>query len=70
MLWSGTGPLTAGAVYAAAKHDLRIGYTAFFKRLRKLGVLRLVELNRVQAGVRTSEIVLRYEPEKVVEVGG
>jgi cell division control protein 6 len=43
---------------------------AFFKQLRKLDALRLVDLIRVQTSERTSEIVLRYEPEKVREVCG
>jgi len=46
------------------------GYTAFFQRLQKLDALRLVDLVRVHAGGRTSEIVLRYPPEKVVQMCG
>ena len=45
------------------------GYTAFFQRLQKLDV-RLVDLVRVHAGGRTSEVVLRYPPEKVVQMCG
>ncbi|RXE56037.1 cell division control protein 6 [Methanoculleus taiwanensis] len=65
-----TEPLTSGAVYAEVKGTLKIGYTAFFKRLCKLDSLRLVTLIRVQSGGRSSEIMLRYEAEKVVEVCG
>ena len=46
------------------------GYTAFFQRLQKFNALRLVDLVRVHAGGRTSEIVLRYPPEKVVQMFG
>ena len=64
-----TEPLVSGAIYTGAK-DKKISYTAFFKRLRKLDNLRLVDLIRVQAGGRTSEVVLRYEPAKVVQICG
>ena len=64
-----TEPLVSGAIYTGAK-DKKISYTAFFKRLRKLDALRLVDLIRIQAGGRTSEVVLRYEPAKVVQICG
>ncbi len=65
-----TEPPTPGAVYAAVKNDMRIGYTAFFKRSRKFDALRLVNLIRIQSGGGTNEIVLRYERELVREVCG
>ncbi len=65
-----TGPLTSGAVYADLESTAKISYAAFFKRLQKLGALRLVDLIRVPPSGRTSEIVLRYEAEKVREVCG
>lgn len=63
-----TEPLVSGEIYTEASGKPKGGYTAFFKRLRKLDALRLVDLIRVQAGGRTSEVVLRYEPEKVVQI--
>ncbi|MCK8517706.1 ORC1-type DNA replication protein [Methanoculleus sp. 7T] len=65
-----TEPLISGAIYTGGEGKPKISYTAFFKRLRKLDALRLVDLIRVQAGGRTSEVVLRYEPEKVVQICG
>lgn len=65
-----TEPLVSGAIYTEGEGKPKISYTAFFKRLRKLDALRLVDLIRIQAGGRTSEVVLRYEPEKVVQICG
>jgi len=65
-----TEPLVPGAIYIAEEGKPKISYTAFFKRLQKLDSLRLIDLIRVQAGGRTSEVVLRYEPEKVVQICG
>lgn len=65
-----TEPLISGAIYTEGEGKPKISCTAFFKRLRKLDALRLVDLIRVQAGGRTSEVVLRYEPEKVVQICG
>ena len=65
-----TEPLVSGAIYTERESKPKISYTAFFKRLRKLDALRLVDLIRIQAGGRTSEVVLRYEPEKVVQICG
>ena len=65
-----TEPLVSGAIYTEGAGKPKISYTAFFKRLRKLDALRLVDLIRIQAGGRTSEVVLRYEPEKVVQICG
>jgi cell division control protein 6 len=64
------GPLVSGAIYAGAKDTPEVSYTAFFQRLRKLDSLRLVDLIQVQAGGRTSEVMLRYPPEKVVQICG
>jgi len=65
-----TGPLVSGTIYTDGESKPKVSYTAFFKRLQKLDALRLVDLIRVQAGGRTSEVVLRYEPEKVVQICG
>ncbi|OPZ30652.1 MAG: cell division control protein 6 [Synergistetes bacterium ADurb.BinA166] len=65
-----TGPLVSGTIYTDGEGKPKVSYTAFFKRLQKLDALRLVDLIRVQAGGRTSEVVLRYEPEKVVQICG
>lgn len=65
-----TEPLISGTIYTEGEGKPKISYTAFFKRLRKLDALRLVDLIRIQAGGRTSEVVLRYEPEKVVQICG
>ena len=51
-------PLTFGAVYAAVRKGLRIGYTAFFKQLQKLDILRLVDLIWVQVSGGANKIVL------------
>ena len=63
-----TGPLVSGAIYGRVEETPKVGYTIFSRQLRKLDSLRLVDLIRVQAGGRTSEVALRYEPEKVREV--
>jgi len=65
-----SGPLVSGTIYTDGEGKPKVSYTAFFKRLQKLDALRLVDLIRVQAGGRTSEVVLRYEPEKVVQICG
>ncbi|MBP8675963.1 MAG: ORC1-type DNA replication protein [Methanoculleus sp.] len=65
-----TGPLVSGTIYTDGESKPKVSYTAFFKRLQKLDALRLVDLIRVQAGGRTSEVVLRYELEKVVQICG
>ncbi|WP_317064661.1 Cdc6/Cdc18 family protein [Methanoculleus caldifontis] len=64
------GPLVSGTIYTDEEGKPKVSYTAFFKRLQKLDALRLVDLIRGQAGGRTSEVVLRYEPEKVVQICG
>jgi len=64
------GPLVSGAIYTAGEDTPKGGYTTFFQRLQKLDALRLVDLVRVHAGGRTSEVVLRYPPEKVVQMCG
>ncbi len=64
------GPLVSGAIYGRVEETPKVGYTAFSRQLRKLDSLRLVDLIRVQAGGRTSEVALRYEPEKVVQICG
>jgi len=63
-------PLISGAIYAGANSKPKVSYTAFFKRLRKFDALRLIDLNRIQSRGRTSEVVLRYEPEKVAQICG
>ncbi|HOF97520.1 MAG TPA: hypothetical protein PLV90_10165 [Methanoculleus sp.] len=63
------GPLVSGAIHTAGEDTPKGGYTTFFQRLQKLDV-RLVDLVRVHAGGRTSEVVLRYPPEKVVQMCG
>ena len=63
-----SGPLVSGAIYGRVEETPKVGYTVFSRQLRKLDSLRLVDLIRVQAGGRTSEVALRYEPEKVREV--
>ena len=65
-----SGPLVSGAIYGRVEETPKVGYTVFSRQLRKLDSLRLVDLIRVQAGGRTSEVALRYEPEKVVQVCG
>ncbi|PKL55294.1 MAG: cell division control protein 6 [Methanomicrobiales archaeon HGW-Methanomicrobiales-6] len=65
-----TGPLVSGAIYGRVEETPKVGYTVFSRQLRKLDSLRLVDLIRVQAGGRTSEVALRYEPEKVVQICG
>ncbi|MDD2788711.1 MAG: cell division control protein 6, partial [Methanoculleus sp.] len=65
-----SGPLVSGAIYGRVEETPKVGYTAFSRQLRKLDSLRLVDLIRVQAGGRTSEVALRYEPEKVVQICG
>ena len=65
-----SGPLVSGAIYGRVEETPKVGYTVFSRQLRKLDSLRLVDLIRVQAGGRTSEVALRYEPEKVVQICG
>ena len=65
-----SGPLVSGTIYGRVEETPKVGYTVFSRQLRKLDSLRLVDLIRVQAGGRTSEVALRYEPEKVVQICG
>ena len=65
-----SGPLVSGAIYGRVEETPKVGYTVFSRQLRKLDSLRLVDLIRVQAGGRTSEVALRYEPEEVVQICG
>jgi len=77
------GVLTSGALYDSIQDREKISYSAFFKRLRKLHNLRLVDLRlrklhnlrlvdlqpRHGRG-RTTEIVLRFRAERVKEACG
>jgi len=60
--------LISGAIYTEGEGKPKISYTAFFKQLQKLDSPRLVDLIWVQAGGRTSEVVLGYEPAKAREM--
>lgn len=62
--------LVSGEIYAAVKNDMKIGYTAFFERFKKLDELRLIDLQHRNEWGRTRDIVLRYDPGKVREVCG
>ncbi len=61
-------PLISGAVYAKMSIESKASYSAVFKRLRKFDNLRLIDLSRVQSRGRTSEIMLRYESERVMQM--
>lgn len=62
--------LTSGLVYSSAREKIRIGYTAFHERLKKFDEMRLINVNHRNQGGRTREIVLRYDPERVVVLCG
>jgi len=69
-LSTGEEVLTSGVLYSSLTGRVKLSYTSFSKRLRRLHDLRLLDLENRQAGGRTSEIRLRYAPEKVVKACG
>lgn len=62
--------LTSGEVFRSAKERMKLSYSNFFDRLKKLDELRLIDMQHRNEGGRTRDIVLRYEAEKVVAVCG
>ncbi|WML66815.1 MAG: ORC1-type DNA replication protein 2 [Methanoregula sp. SKADARSKE-2] len=59
--------MNAGDVFRSLKELTPIGYTRFYEIIRKMDVMRLVNLHYRDGKGRTRIITLRYEPEKVLE---
>ncbi|MCP1715770.1 cell division control protein 6 [Methanocalculus alkaliphilus] len=66
---SGEGAGTAaGEVHAALKKDMKLSYTRYYEIIRKLDMLRLINLDyRIGRG-RTRVISLRYDPGIVLDL--
>jgi len=65
-------PLTAGSLYESAQMKMRLSYTLFHQRIKKFDEMRLinVHLRSMGNGGKTREIMLRYDPVKVMEACG
>jgi cell division control protein 6 len=50
--------------YKAVKASIKIGYSTFYKSLKKFDTMRLVDVNYLQGRGRTRMITLRYEPDR------
>ena len=64
---SGEGEMAAGEVYRSTKEKMKIGYTRFYEILKKLDAMRLINLQYRQGRGRTRLILLRYDPDRVIE---
>jgi len=64
-------PLTAGMLFDSAQMQMRLSYTNFHQRIKKFDDLRLINVNHKNRGIggKTREIMLRYDPVKVMKVG-
>ncbi|MDG6249839.1 hypothetical protein [Methanocalculus sp.] len=56
--------------YDAARASARIGYSTFYKSVKKFDEMRLVDVNFLHGRGRTRMITLRYEAERVRAVCG
>ncbi|OPX70196.1 MAG: ORC1-type DNA replication protein 2 [Methanoregulaceae archaeon PtaB.Bin056] len=65
-------PLTAGSLYESAQMKMRLSYTLFHQRIKKFDEMRLININLKSKGNggKTREIMLRYDPVKVMEACG
>lgn len=64
--------LTTGSLYESAQRKMRLSYTLFHKRIKKFDEMRLINVTMKNngSGGKTSEIMLRYDPVKVMEACG
>jgi len=64
--------LTTGILYESARLEMPISYTNFYKTIRKFDEMRLINVHHRNKGFRgkSSEITLRYDPKRVIEVCG
>lgn len=64
--------LTTGILYESARLEMPISYTNFYKTIRRFDEMRLINVHHRNKGFRgkSSEITLRYDPKKVIEVCG
>ena len=65
-------PITAGSLYESAQMKMRLSYTLFHQRIKKFDEMRLINVNLKSKGNggKMREIMLRYDPVKVMEVRG
>jgi len=65
-------PITAGSLYESAQMKMRLSYTLFHQRIKKFDEMRLINVNLKSKGNggKMREIMLRYDPVKVMEVCG
>lgn len=61
-------PVTSGTLYASFKETTKVSYTVFHTRLTRLADLRLIELIRPSVRGNTREVVLRGDPEMMMEM--
>jgi len=64
--------ITTGVLFESVQGQVRMSYTAFYQRIRKLDEMRLIDVNHknVRNGGRTREVLLRYDPATVMEACG
>lgn len=65
-------PLTTGSLYESAQMKMQLSYTLFHQRIKKFDEMQLINVTmKSRGGIgKTSEIMLRYDPKKVMEVCG
>ena len=62
------GVISSGSLFESFANTTGISYTAFYNRRSKLADLRLIDLIRRPARGNTREVVLRYDPAKMIEL--
>lgn len=65
-------PLTTGILYDSLTLKTHMSYTLFYQRIRKLDEMRLITIKNKNLGRRgkTREVVLRYDPARVMKLSG
>ena len=62
------GVISSGSLFESFANTTGISYTAFYNRLSRLADLRLIDLSRLPVRGNTREVVLRYDPAKMIEL--
>ena len=65
-LGEGKGILKSGALYEAFSTEVKEGYTSFYKRMKRLESLRLLNIVPCHVKGNSSEIMLRFDPKVVM----
>jgi len=67
---AGEGRMISGSIYKGVKDRMSMRYTTFYERLKKFSRMRLIEVRPPRIRGNTREIVLRYDPARVIEACG